>query len=143
MSGGQLLDEVARLGEAERAAREALELAAALPHDLAQVLPDSWPHGPRWNAAEIRRHGWRVALFQRRGMSEDAAHALADALVERDRSGDDRRHCVECAHLAGRHCGNWREAGYRRPADAPVASAPRRCRGFAPVSGDPTQEVTP
>jgi hypothetical protein len=41
----------------------------------------------------------RTELFQRRGLHEDQADELACALDQRDVDFDDRRICLECAHL--------------------------------------------
>jgi hypothetical protein len=41
----------------------------------------------------------RAELFQRRGLDEERALELADALHQRDGDLDDRRMCIECAHL--------------------------------------------
>lgn len=52
------------------------------------------PIGPK----ETTRMVFRLALFRRRGMSEDKANALADDLAKRDWLRDDRRSCAECAN---------------------------------------------
>lgn len=54
---------------------------------------------PPWGEREIGRFQFRVALFTRRGMPEAEAETLADRLFERDYERDDRRMCIECAHL--------------------------------------------
>lgn len=41
----------------------------------------------------------RVALFVRRGLPEGEASALAEQLLLRDADWDERRMCIECAHL--------------------------------------------
>lgn len=56
-----------------------------------------------WGDREIARFTYRSGLFQRRGMSLDRAEHLADRLALRDMTGDDRRMCVECAHLQADH----------------------------------------
>lgn len=48
---------------------------------------------------EIARHGFRVALFTRRGVEPQQAEHLADGLIERDADLDERRYCLECKHL--------------------------------------------
>lgn len=55
-------------------------------------------HEP-WSDREIARFTFRHALFQRRGMPEPQAEALAERLVLRDRDRDDRRCCAECSNL--------------------------------------------
>lgn len=56
------------------------------------------PDSP-WNDAQIRRFMFRVELFKRRGVAEDAAEAHADRLALRDFERDDRRLCLECSEL--------------------------------------------
>ena len=56
---------------------------------------------PAWGDREIARFKFRAALFVRRGMSVADAETLADRLFERDHERDDRRVCVECAHMRG------------------------------------------
>lgn len=94
-----------------------------------------WPHGPAMNGREIDNMAARLARFTDKGMSLDDAERLADRLVIRDREGDDRRLCLECAHLQGH--GSWR-CGNSGPADvAPLVLAPelvmmlQRCAGAA------------
>ena len=73
-----------------------------------------WPHSPAMNSHEIEAFMARLVRFTDKGLSTEEAGRLADKLVIRDREGDDRRLCLECAHLhgAGRwRCGNWRAAG--------------------------------
>ena len=46
------------------------------------------------------RLGKRIALFQRRGCTAERAGELAERLALRDADmGDNRRMCIECAHL--------------------------------------------
>ena len=45
------------------------------------------------------RVAFRVALFQRRGLSHADAVTTADSLTRRDADRDDRRMCIECAHI--------------------------------------------
>ena len=52
-----------------------------------------------WNDVEIRRFKARVGLFTRRGQHPIRAEFLADRLALRDQQRDDRRCCIECAHL--------------------------------------------
>lgn len=54
---------------------------------------------PALNDRQIARMGFRIGLFQRRGMSPTEAEALADRLADRDHDLDDRRCCLECSHL--------------------------------------------
>ena len=51
------------------------------------------------NDIELGRCVKRAALFERRGLSADAAETLADRLARRDRERDDRQCCIECDSL--------------------------------------------
>lgn len=55
-----------------------------------------------WTQREISRFTFGVALFIRRGLSHEAAEQLGDRLAQRDQDRDERRCCLECAHLQGR-----------------------------------------
>lgn len=76
----------------------------------AKVVPNSnpdrwcWPNGPAMNGQEIAVFNQRENLFRFRGW--DAAEAVADRLVRRDRENDDRVVCLECAHYTKRWCAN-------------------------------------
>jgi hypothetical protein len=52
-----------------------------------------------WGDKQIARFNFRVALFKRRGMSEQDAETWADRLFERDHEHDDRRICLECLNF--------------------------------------------
>jgi hypothetical protein len=90
------------------------------------------------NTAEIDTFTARLARFNDKGMSLNDAEALADKLVMRDRDDDDRRLCLECAHLQGMGrwgCGNWKQSAIcTRPTDAGLAhelvATPQHCPGF-------------
>ena len=91
------------------------------------------------NTAEIDTFMARLTRFTDKGLALEAAEAVADRLVARDREADDRRLCLECAHLAGRAdvwgCRNWQRAGVAskaRDAQLPAALViqPQRCDGF-------------
>ena len=72
----------------------------------------AWPHSTAMNTAEIDTFTARLARFTDRGLILADAEALADKLVNRDREGDDRRLCLECASLnRGGRCSNWQAAG--------------------------------
>lgn len=101
-----------------------------------QADPDRWcwPHSAAMNGQEIDTFTARLARFTDKGASLEEAERLADKLVIRDREGDDRRLCLECAHLKGQNpwgCGNWRQAGV---CDAALARdlvlMLQRCEGF-------------
>ena len=94
-----------------------------------------WPHSVAWNSKEIDTFTARLARFTDRGVAYDDAERLADALVIRDRQGDDRRLCLECTHLqsAGRwRCAKWIQAGVARDGLArDLVLMLQRCSGFA------------
>ena len=82
---------------------------------------------------EHDRHMARQYLFCQRGASAQDALHLADSLVSRDRSDDDRRLCLECRHLHGAgpyYCGNARAADW--PTDLPrnLVQILQRCHGY-------------
>jgi len=103
------------------------------------ALPDPdrwcWPYSAAMTGKEIDTLIERTALFSRRGLSALDAELLADKLVNRDREGDDRRLCLECAHLnrpAGTlHCAQWQRAGLGAPGvPAGLHLVLQRCNGF-------------
>lgn len=57
-----------------------------------------WPHSTAMTGTEIDTFTTRLARFTDKGFSLDDSEALADRLVARDRDGDDRHLCAECAH---------------------------------------------
>jgi hypothetical protein len=86
------------------------------------------------NTVEIDTFTMRLARFTDKGLSLAEAEQLVDRLVVRDREFDDRRMCLECAHLHG--YGRWR-CGNFGPADmAPEGLEPelvkmlQRCLGY-------------
>lgn len=78
----------------------------------------------------------RLALFTDRGLSMEEAQAMADRLAGRDLESDDRRLCIECAHLSGGtevwRCSQWRKRQHYGP-EIPndlVTVILHRCAGF-------------
>lgn len=63
-----------------------------------------WPHSEGMNSREIDTFTARLARFTDRGLTLADAEQQADRLVIRDRYSDDRRLCLECAHLPARTC---------------------------------------
>ena len=63
--------------------------------------PDQYGH---WSDVEVQLAKQRAALFVLRGVALADADALACSLVERDRSGDDRRSCAECVSRSYGRC---------------------------------------
>ncbi|KQU87635.1 hypothetical protein ASC78_26010 [Variovorax sp. Root318D1] len=92
---------------------------------------DCWPCSDAMTGAEIDRFTARLARFTDKGLSLIEAEALADRLVIRDRDGDDRRLCLECAHLSGRRCGAWLLAAVGGPiVSTALLELPQRCPAF-------------
>lgn len=93
-----------------------------------------WPHSIAMNGREIDTFTARLARFTDRGLNLDDAERLADKLVQRDREGDDRRLCLECAHLQGWgrwKCGNWQAADVARQGLArDLVMTLQRCPGY-------------
>lgn len=128
-------DALARL----RAASLALDKVQAA---AASDTPDasSWPLSTAMNGAELDSFTARLARFTDRGLILADAERLADVLVIRDREGDDRRVCLECASLhRGGRCGHWQRAGIairandaRLPGD--FTAMLQRCDGFTAVA---------
>lgn len=123
---------------------------AAAPDTAPSTDPDRWcwPHSVAWNSKEIDTFTARLARFTDKGLGLEDAERLADALVSRDRQGDDRRLCLECTLLqgAGRwRCGNWQQADVAREALArDLVLRLQRCSGFdAPAHQQPSEGPKP
>lgn len=106
----------------------------------AVTVPDDWGN-PAMTAREVDTFTARLARFTDKGLTLEDGERLADRLVMRDREGDDRRLCLECAHLhgAGRwRCGNWRVADVAPQGLArDLALILQRCSGFRPANAGP------
>ena len=93
-----------------------------------------WPHSPAMNTTEVDTFTARLARFTDKGVGYDEGERLADALVIRDRNGDDRRLCLECPHLQGFgcwRCGNWQAADVAQQGLArDLVLMLQRCDGF-------------
>ncbi len=99
----------------------------------------SWPHSEAMTSGEIDAFAGRASQFYRRGMPSVNAEALAYKLVNRDRDGDDRRLCLECAHLTGQRgawrCDQWKRAGMGAAGiPAGMVLLLQRCDGFRNAS---------
>ena len=103
-----------------------------------------WPHSGAMNERELDTFTQRLEAFTSKGLRLHEAEAQADVLVQRDRTADDRRLCLECIHLQGgpgrRRCGNGVVAGIGlRAADAQLPSdlthQLQRCAGFTNLHG--------
>lgn len=99
-----------------------------------------WPHSAAMNTAEIETFNARSDRFTKFGLSQEDANQWAEIAAQRDREGDDRRYCLECAHLRpGRQCGNWRAAGvaiWANESQLPseLVLKLQRCGGYSPHS---------
>jgi len=88
------------------------------------------------NGREIDTFTARLARFTDKGLFLADAEHEADRLVIRDREGDDRRLCLECASLnRGGRCSNWQAAGVAiRARDAQLpgdfTTMLQRCNGI-------------
>ena len=98
-----------------------------------------WPASPAMNSGEIDTFTARLGMFTDKGVSYEDAERLADALLIRDREGDDRRLCLECAHLHGPgslRCSNVQQAGMACDGLArDLVVILQRCSGFAGWQG--------
>lgn len=105
--------------------------------------PDAycWPHSTAMNTQEISMFMQRLDVFAWKGVALPEAESLADALVLRDRDGDDRKLCLECCHLRG-GAGPWRCANataaqmavntHHVDLPAGLTQQLQRCPGFKP-----------
>lgn len=92
-----------------------------------------WPDSDAMNRAELEQFANRAQQFNRRGMSAEAAEAIADRLVIRDREQDDRRICLECNAFRPGRCSNHRRARLQAPeVGHNLATMLQRCPGFQP-----------
>lgn len=90
-----------------------------------------WPFSSAMNGPELGRFTARLARFTDNGLPLADAEALAEKLVIRDREGDDRRLCLECANLCSRRCSAWRRAAVGGPAlPTALLALPQRCAAF-------------
>ena len=119
----------------------------------------AWPQSSAMKEQEHDRHMARQYLFCQRGASAQDAQHLADSLVSRDRSDDDRRLCLECRHLHGAgpyYCGNARAADWTPDLPRDLVLTLQRCHGYdgarlpmgvivnaAPPLPDPAQAPEP
>ncbi|MBA3622893.1 MAG: hypothetical protein H0W48_00185 [Methylibium sp.] len=88
---------------------------------------------PAWGDREFTRFFFRQALFTRRGLSAERAEQLADRLAQRDYDRDDRRLCLECAHLQRPGTCFAAKQGWIHGADkrlTPVTDILQRCGQF-------------
>lgn len=92
--------------------------------------------------AELEQMDSRQMQYQQLGLAEDEATAIAEHLFHRDRDGDDRKACIECAGCtSGWRCTRARQAGLRsRYGVAYLGRGEmlvlQRCPGFVQREGD-------
>ena len=125
-----------------RLPRQQIEARTAAANDTTPAPdPDRWcyPHTQAMNTGEIDTFTARLGMFTDKGVSYEDAERLADALLIRDREGDDRRLCLECAHLHGPgslRCSNVQQAGMACDGLArDLVVILQRCSGFAGWQG--------
>ncbi|MBH1957544.1 MAG: hypothetical protein I8H70_02500 [Burkholderiales bacterium] len=113
--------------------------AMAAVHKLTAAKPNPdrwcWPHSQAMTNKEISTFENRANLFNRRGMAAVNAERLASKLTDRDRQDDERRLCLECAHMGGQHgawrCNQWQRAGMGATGiPAGLVLVLQRCDGF-------------
>lgn len=92
-------------------------------------------HAGGWSGAEICVFTAMVSQFIHMGCSPADSEHLAEHLILRNRQYDDRRLCLECAHLQGWgrwRCGNWLVANLvRNCLGSDLARMLQRCGVFS------------
>lgn len=98
-----------------------------------------WPHSTAMNGSEIETFTMRLMQFTDKGMPKVDAEILADKLIIRDREVDDRRVCLECAHLHDRwRCNSWQRACVGRDGlSLELTQTLQRCPGYLPLQPFP------
>jgi len=105
-----------------REAKPALLVLLAAQSDLSAVA---------WTDADIAHFTDRRARLLRWGYATVDADALAERLTRRDRSGDDRVNCTECASYRPGRCGNHGAALlHSHELGRDLAGLLQRCPGF-------------
>lgn len=117
---------------ANERAKEASELATlanlAISHGgEVSFLADWQARGWLWTDDEIERFNRRWVSFAHLGLTD--AESLAESLLIRDREADDRRMCVECAHLDLGRCQRPQAAGVHAHLGE-LATRLQRCPAF-------------
>jgi TubC N-terminal docking domain len=103
-------------------------LKAAKPELLALLQP-----APGWTEADCQRFTARRDRLLRWGWPAPAAESLAERLTLRDREGDDRKSCAECAAYRPGRCGKHRNARLgTSDVGRDLATLLQRCPGFKP-----------
>ena len=126
---------------AELGARPARADPAALPSSpvrpwrLSKADADRC-HWPTWNDDEIAAFVARHARLLAHGLSDGDADDLAERLTLRDRDGDTRHLCIECANFRGRRCRQAERAGVGGPEVGALALILQNCSAFGPIGGE-------
>ena len=136
MGARELLADLAGAGLSVTADGDRLVIrpASKLTDDMRTALREAKPYLLALLAAtdaDIARFNARRDRLIRWGYSTGDAEALADRLTRRDRAGDDRVTCTECASYRPGRCGNHR-AALLHSADMgrDLAGLLQRCAGF-------------
>lgn len=134
--GARLWDAYTEAAQRERADRESAKQAAPAPEPPQPDPRLSWSDCLPATAAEIVRMAERTEAFERMGLTPDEVDLAVDRLLRRDRDLDDRRLCIECAHIRtsgmGWRCGALRQSLPREL----VATQPQRCDMFEGAEHD-------
>lgn len=100
------------------------------PYKLSKAQGDD-AHAFAWDESTCARFTGRLGRFLRLGIDATDADDLAERLVLRDRTGDDRTMCCECSHYRPGRCGNHRHAGLQASGvGRDLAVMLQRCPGF-------------
>ena len=85
-----------------------------------------------WTDDDIDGFNARRARLMRWGWPEADAEVMAERLVIRDRTGDDRVSCADCPHYRLGRCGNHRRAGlHGAEVGRDLVAMLQRCTGYA------------
>lgn len=87
-----------------------------------------------WSDGDIQRFLEHQARLLGWGWSDADAKAAAERLVLRDRVGDERVSCIECASYRPGRCANYRKAGLvTSKVGQEVSAMLQHCLGFTPA----------
>lgn len=91
-----------------------------------------------WTDDDFARFLERQTQLLRWGWPAPDAESLAERLVRRDHSADDRKSCTECAAYRPGRCGHHRRAGLHLPdLGRDLAGMLQRCPGFTAMAPPP------
>jgi hypothetical protein len=124
---GSRCAEGARLWDAySEAAQRRREAASGARREGPPEIGD--PRDPATDA-EIARMAERTEAFERMGLTPDEVDWAVDRLLRRDRDLDDRRLCIECAHIRTSGMG-WRCGALRQSLPRELVIRLQRCPSF-------------